>query len=100
MFDKGIICTLKPPLYIAEKSNDKIYIYSTDEYEKLNKEGKLKGYHVSYFKGLAGLEEDDWKYFLNTNPKYVTIRRTDLTEEKINIAFGESADLRKEWLSN
>lgn len=99
MFDKGIICTLKPPLYIAEKGKEKIYIYDKEEHDELLRGGKLKGYNISYFKGLAGLETDDWKYFLNTNPKFVSIKRTNKTGEKIEIAFGESADKRKEWLA-
>lgn len=96
LFDQKKVVFLRTPLFIAEKNLDKIYIYDNIEYEKMKP--KLKGYHVSYFKGLAGLTEDSWDYFLNKNPQYVTVSVDDVAKETLKIVFGEESSLRKTWL--
>ena len=96
LFDQGIVCMMKAPLYIAKKGKKKIYIYDEREYRE--KESSIKGYDVSYFKGLAGLEIEDWDYFLNKNPLYQTIEYGESPELIIDIAFGPDSSKRKVWL--
>jgi len=99
LFDDGLVCDINPPLYIANKGKEKIYIYSTTEYEDLNNKGKLKGMHISYFKGLAGLEKEDWNYLLNIESRFTPIKRTNSTVAFLDIIFGPDSNKRKEWLS-
>lgn len=87
---------MKAPLYIAQKGKKKIYIY--DEREYAEKENEIKGYEVSYFKGLAGLEIEDWDYFLNKNPLYEIIGDGNKSSEILDIAFGPDSGKRKVWL--
>jgi DNA gyrase subunit B len=98
LFDNGVICDLDTPLFISKKGKDKFYIYNKEQYNEYEKEGKLKGAVVSYFKGLAGLESEDWDYFLNKNPRYTPISRTNKTDEMLDIVFGPSSEKRKIWL--
>lgn len=98
LYDKGVICDIDTPLYIASNGKEKIYIYDKEQYTKLLNEGKLKDFTVKYFKGLAGLKKDDWDYFLNRSPKYIPLSRTNKTDEMLDIVFGPSSEKRKVWL--
>lgn len=98
LFKEGKIVFLKTPLFIAEKNLDKIYIYDKIEYEE-NKKSKLKGYHISYFKGLGGLNTEDWEYFLIKNPQYVTVNPDEYSGEKLRMVFSkDGVQDRKKWL--
>lgn len=96
LFTQNKICFLKTPLYIAEKGSEKIYIYDKAHLESLG--SKIKGYKLTYFKGLGGLEKEDWNYFLNTNPRYVNITSIDGAKDSLKLAFSDNADNRKKWL--
>jgi len=95
LFTQGKIYLLNAPLRIAEKGGKKSYLYSEEEYYSKN----WDGYKVSFFKGLAGLTESDWNYFLNTNPQYVMFKETEKSKEMLDISFGKDADKRKVWMA-
>ena len=99
LFVQKKICFIKSPLYIAEKGNDKIYIYDKAQYDNLEKQGKLKGYKISYFKGLGGLEQEDYDYFLNKNPQFITVNVDDISEDKLKVVFStDGITERKAWM--
>jgi len=96
LFKQNRIYFLKTPLYIAEKGTEKIYIYDQEQYK--NQKDSLKGYKLTYFKGLGAIEEDSWDYFLNKNPQYVNLVANATTKNKLKVLFGKDTNLRKEWL--
>lgn len=93
LFNEGRLCRVNTPLYIArKKGKEDQYFYTIEEYEKAD----LKGWTVDYMKGLGSLEKDDYKRAIIKEPNLSKIRLDDI--EKLNMAFGDSADDRKEWM--
>ena len=93
LFSEGRLCRVNTPLYIArKKGKPDQYFYTSEEYDKAD----LKGWTVDYMKGLGSLEKNDYKRAVITEPFMTTITLDDI--EKLNMAFGNNADKRKEWM--
>lgn len=96
IFDDGRVFIVKTPLLSAKKGNDLRLYYSFDEYHKDKK--NIKGYEETYFKGLGTMPLEVYEECIN-NPKLVPIKLSSESDKKhIEMAFGDSADLRKKWL--
>lgn len=98
LFEDGVICFLKTPLYVSKKGSDIRYIYTQKEFDQLKADGELEGTKIKYYKGLGSMSKDTWDYCLNKNPQYITVNKNENTVESLKIAFGEDASLRKIWL--
>ena len=95
LFHGNRIVRAVTPLYVAKKKGAPTkYYYHDTEYEK--DKGSLKGYEVTFIKGLGSMEKEDYKETIIVNPKFYSISLDDI--DKLNMAFGEDADLRKEWM--
>jgi DNA gyrase/topoisomerase IV subunit B len=53
---------------------------------------------IRYLKGLGSLSLDDWD-FVMSNKRLVSISAPVKSKEYLEMAFGDSSDLRKKWLS-
>lgn len=95
LFLQGRIKRLNTPLYVARKKDDVKYFYSKDEYDAYK--SKLKGWTIDYMKGLGSLSEDDYREAIN-NPQDTTITYDTKAEQFLSMAFGNNAELRKDWL--
>lgn len=93
LFAENRVCRIISPLYIATKKNDSKWYYTQEEFD-LNK-NMLNGYEISYNKGLGSLSTEDYGRMIN-EPVLINIELDDIN--KLNMAFGNSADLRKEWM--
>lgn len=94
LFKKGMVTRLKTPLYIARKKGaDTRYFYSQSDYDA--DQGKLKGYEVSYIKGLGSLETADYAVAID-KPVETVIQYQG--EQLLDMAFGNDADGRKSWM--
>lgn len=90
LFSQGRIKRILTPLYICTKGKDSRWFYTKEEFDSAG----LVGYNVEYYKGLGTLSEDVYHKCIN-EPKFVTIQgELDILE----MAFGDSADARKEWM--
>lgn len=97
LFLQGRIRRLQTPLFVARHSKKPTrYFYTFDEYE--NNKDKLSGYEIDYIKGLGSLSPEDYKETVITNPVETVISLDDDYLKNLNVAFGDNADLRKEWL--
>lgn len=95
MFEQGRILRVQTPLFVAKKKGRLTkYYYTFEEYE--NTKDDLRGYEVTYIKGLGSLDKEDYKEAVITNPKFIQVDLDDI--DKLNMAFGESADARKDWM--
>lgn len=95
LFKDQRILRVQTPLFVAKKKNKPTkYYYTFEEYE--NTKDNLTGYDVTYIKGLGSLEKEDYKETVITNPRFIAVTLDDI--EKLNMTFGNSADLRKEWM--
>lgn len=93
LFKENRIYRVLSPLYIAKKKNDTKVYYTKDEYDA--DKDNLKGYEISFNKGLGSLDESEYETMIR-NPR--TIAVTWENHEKLDMAFGDSAELRKEWM--
>jgi len=93
LFDQGIICRAMTPLYVCEKGKDIQIFYNKTEYDKFNS----KGYTVSYIKGLGTLNRSSYKMCI-TEPNYIRLNTSNGGLDSLAMAFGESAQLRKDWM--
>lgn len=99
LFDEGRITKVMPPLYIVQKGSGKVFrFYSLDEWAKWKEGRDLKGYKISYFKGLGGLDEQEYEKMIN-EPNLVVFEKDDAAKQSLTVAFGEDPSLRKEWMS-
>jgi len=91
LFAERRIFRMLAPLYHCTKGKDVKIFYTKEEFDKAN----LKGYAVDYFKGLGSMPEDVYRECVN-NPRLIEVCADDLN--KLDMAFGDSADARKQWL--
>jgi DNA topoisomerase-2 len=92
LFD-GIISRVKSPLWIGTSKTERIYCYSNAEYMKSQK----RGIEWNYMKGLGRLEVEDYRTMIET-PVIDKISYKGV--ESLTIAFGDSAQARKDWMQS
>ena len=98
LFDENRIFVVQTPLFSAKKGNDLKLFYSFEEYHK--QESKIKGYEITYFKGLGTMPLDVYDECIN-KPKLIPITMKSLEDETyLKMAFGNSSELRQQWLLN
>ena len=85
---------LRTPLVTIGDGKKRKYFFDMDEF-KTSKSGNTG---IRYLKGLGSLSLDDWE-FVMSNKKLVTISAPQKSKEFLDMAFGDSSDLRKKWLS-
>lgn len=91
---QGRLLKLETPIVVAKKGGQIKRYYSLDEFQK-NNTGLT---NIRYLKGLGSLSLSDWEYvFSNLKlSKYVADPEAN---EKLEMAFGDDVNLRKQWLT-
>jgi DNA gyrase/topoisomerase IV subunit B len=88
------LTTLKIPLVSVGDAKKRKYFWSLDEFKSSKTSGNIR-----YLKGLGSLSLDDWEWVMKG--KLLTlIEESSDSRDKLDMAFGDSADARKRWLSN
>lgn len=90
LFTEGRVCRILTPLFVCTKGKDVRWFYTQAEYDAFDS----KGYSTEYFKGLGTMTKEMYKKCIN-EPVMVKIQG-DL--DVLKMAFGDSTDLRKEWM--
>jgi len=88
------LSSLKIPLVSVGDGKKRKYFWDMDEF----KEAKPTG-NIRYLKGLGSLDLADWEWVMN-DKDLTHIEESEDSKEKLEMAFGDSADARKKWLSN
>lgn len=91
LFAEKRIYKLLSPLYYCTKGKTVKTFYNKEEFDAAD----LKGYQVDYFKGLGSMPEAVYYECVN-DPHLIEVTADDFM--KLEMAFGDSADQRKEWL--
>lgn len=91
LFEQKRIYRMISPLYYCTKGKQKKVFYSKAEFDAVD----TKGWLVEYFKGLGSMPEDVYSDCVN-NPRLELIVADDL--DKLEMAFGADASLRKTWM--
>lgn len=97
MFEQGKICRVMTPLVVAKKSKDTKSFYSNSEF--LQWSGSLsaketKQWDVSYKKGLAALEDAEYKEIIQ-NPKMFSVLGGSELKKTLDAWFGSDPSIRK-----
>lgn len=85
---------LKTPLVTVGEGKRRKYFYDLDEFKK----AKTGAVGIRYLKGLGSLSLDDWEYVM-TDKKVLSISAPQKSKEFLEMAFGDSSESRKKWLS-
>ena len=97
MFDRKMVYKVETPIVVAtpkDKKKKKALFYTQIEYNDWESKTDLKGWDVSYKKGLAALVDDEYDDIIN-NPKLTLITKDDVSETSLDVWFGKNSDLRK-----
>lgn len=97
LFTQGRIFKVMTPLVVAKKGKEIIPFYSNEEYSKWEKKTGAKGWEVEYKKGLAALEDAEYREIIH-NPVLVKMQNDKEYKSSLNNWFGTDSSVRKEKL--
>jgi DNA topoisomerase-2 len=73
LFDQGRICRVMTPLVVAKKGGETLSFYSNTDFDEwMGKAKDLKKWDIAYKKGLAALEDEEYKEIIQ-NPRMFSI---------------------------
>lgn len=92
LFEKGMICRVMTPLVVCKKGKETKWFYSNKEFEAWEGSQKtLSGWSVEYKKGLAALEDNEYREIIQ-NPNYFVLDKGAGFQEALETWFaGDSA---------
>ena len=102
LLELGFCYEFITPIVKATKGKNVIEYYDLDKYKR-EKETKLQGYKIKYYKGLGTFLSSDMKtMFKNINKHLIQFTFDKNTDNnKIDLLFNKKkADQRKEWMTN
>ena len=85
---------LKIPLVSVGDLRKRKYYWDLDEFKRAKVSGNIR-----YLKGLGSLSLEDWEWVMS-NKELIFVEETEDSKDKLEMAFGDSSELRKKWLSN
>jgi DNA gyrase subunit B len=94
--ESGRLQILETPL-VSSGDRIKKYYFSLDEFKAASYKSEMK--NVRYLKGLGSLSLEDWDYVMKSR-RIIQIQSDSKSKPILEMAFGKSAALRKEWLNS
>jgi DNA gyrase/topoisomerase IV subunit B len=88
------LSSLKIPLVSVGDGKKRKYYWDMEDFKASKSTG-----NVRYLKGLGSLSLEDWEWVMNRKD-FVGIDENSDSKEKLEMAFGDSSEARKKWLSN
>lgn len=88
------LSSLKIPLVTVGDGKKRKYFWDMNDFKSAKPSGNIR-----YLKGLGSLALDDWEWVMK-DKTLITIEDCQESKEKLEMAFGDSSDARKKWLSN
>lgn len=88
------LTSLKIPLVSIGDGKKRKYFLDMGEFKSSKTSGNIR-----YLKGLGSLDLDDWEWVMK-DKILTSIEESSDSRDKLDMAFGDSADARKKWLSN
>lgn len=97
LFDQGRVFKVMTPLVVAKKGKEVKPFYSNEEYSEWEKKTGAKGWDVEYKKGLAALENVEYRDIIHS-PVLVKLHNDKLYKDSLSNWFGSDSEPRKEKL--
>lgn len=96
LFDQGRICRVETPLVVAKKKDEKIPFYSAADFEAWqSKQKDLTKWDIAYKKGLAALEDEEYKEIIQ-NPRMFSISGGNELKPTLDAWFASDPAIRKQ----
>ena len=96
LFDQGRICRVETPLVVAKKKDEKIPFYSATHFEEWqSKQKDLSKWDIAYKKGLAALEDEEYKEIIQ-NPRMFSISGGNELKPTLDAWFASDPAIRKQ----
>jgi topoisomerase-4 subunit B len=98
--EQGRLYRLVTPIMTAHnmKTHELKQYYTMQEFDADKANLRGKDWHISYKKGLASLEDEDYDIVMN-QPRLVQIVKDDLADSSLTAWFGNDSSKRKELMS-
>ncbi|KAB2643432.1 MAG: hypothetical protein DVB29_05740 [Verrucomicrobia bacterium] len=97
LFDEGRVFKVMTPLVVAKKGKEILPFYTADDYIVWEKKTGAKGWDVEYKKGLAALEDSEYREIID-NPVLVKMQNDKQYATSLTDWFGPDSSVRKEKL--
>jgi DNA topoisomerase-2 len=97
LFEQNRVFKVMTPLVVAKKGKEVKPFYSNDEYSEWEKKTGAKGWDVEYKKGLAALEDVEYRDIIH-NPVLVKLQNDKQYKDSLSDWFGSDSEPRKEKL--
>lgn len=97
MIKEHRVSRVESPILICRRGKEKIDFYTQHEYEEWCQKHDVTKYEVTYYKGLAALENVEYKEML-LNPRKFYYELDENAHTELDIWFGKDSDKRKEKL--
>jgi DNA topoisomerase-2 len=95
LFDQGKICRVMTPLVVAKKKDETLSFYTADEFNEWQTKNKdLSKWDVAYKKGLAALEDEEYREIIQ-NPSMFAIAGGKELKSTLDTWFASDATPRK-----
>jgi len=95
MFDRGQICRVMTPLVVAKKAKERKVFYNSEEFNTwMYKIKDAKKWDISYKKGLAALEDEDYSEIIR-NPNLFSVKGGAGLKNTLETWFSGDARPRK-----
>ena len=97
LFDSPNVFKADTPIVVVtniKNKNKKVSLYTQDEYNDWLKLSNAKEWNIEYKKGLAALEDDEYKEIINI-PRLTQLTSDDRAKDSLKIWFGEDSEPRK-----
>jgi DNA topoisomerase-2 len=96
MIEQGQICRVMTPLVVAKKGSDVLSFYTAAEFDEWQgKQKDLKKWDISYKKGLAALEDGEYKEIIQS-PKLFAISSGGGLKDTLDAWFAGDPAIRKQ----
>jgi len=96
LFDQGRICRVMTPLVVAKKGTETLSFYTNADFEEwMGKVRDLKKWDVAYKKGLAALEDAEYKEIIQ-NPNLFAVSGGKELKPTLEAWFAGDSSIRKQ----
>jgi DNA topoisomerase-2 len=97
LFERGMVYRVMTPLNIISKGKDIKYFYTNEDWIEYQNKNSIKGWEVTFCKGLGSLNGEAYKDMME-NPRKIRLNWDDTSKEMLNAWFGDDVNLRKNML--
>lgn len=95
LFEQERILKVDTPLMVAKKGKETLSFYTEEEYKKWeSKQKSLANWNIEYKKGLAALEDDEYKEIIK-NPRSFALLKDDHFNSTLETWFSNDSTPRK-----